>query len=125
MGPSIERSSAATYAASLRSSRSGFGAPIAWKPCRRNARMDPSKPVASAHAPWTSTIVGFAAPAAPLPDVTGSFVPIAAPSIGWLPRTVAPAPSTRIARSRELPAPAGQHDRRRHLDELLGDGQRG
>src|SRR3954466_13456039 len=59
IGPSIDRRSAATYAASLRRSRSGFAAPIARKPWRRSARIEPSQPLLSAHAPWTKTSVGL------------------------------------------------------------------
>src|SRR4051794_7636158 len=59
IGPSIDRSSAATYAASLRNSRSGFAAPIARKPWPRTARIEPSQPLLSAHAPWTKTTVGL------------------------------------------------------------------
>src|SRR4051794_1921294 len=59
IGPSIDRSSAATYAASLRKSRSGLAAPIARKPRPRSARIELSQPLLSAHAPWTKTTVGL------------------------------------------------------------------
>src|SRR4051794_19842575 len=59
IGPSIDRRSDATYAASLRNSRSGLAAPIARKPWPRSARIEPSQPVLSAHAPWTKTTVGL------------------------------------------------------------------
>src|SRR3954447_25686345 len=59
IGPSMDRSSAATYAASLRNSRSGLAAPIARKPWPRSARIERSQPLVSAHAPWTKTTVGL------------------------------------------------------------------
>jgi hypothetical protein len=52
---------AARYVESPARSRSGLAKPMARNPWRCRARISASKPVASAHAPWTRTIVGVSA----------------------------------------------------------------